>query len=65
MTRALASSPPPSDQQNASHSQWGMPKGDNSRLWLGLGAVAVVGGAYYYYTQPDDAKGAEANKKRN
>jgi glycerol kinase len=38
---------------------------DNSRLWIGLGAAAVAGGAYYYYTQPEDIKALEAKAKKH
>jgi hypothetical protein len=38
---------------------------DNSRLWIALGATAVAGGAYYYYTQSEDAKAVEAKAKKH
>lgn len=61
--RGAATSPPPgSGQPNTPR---GMAEADNTRLWLGLGAVVVAGGAYYYYTKDDDIKATEANKKKN
>ena len=38
---------------------------NNSRLWIGLGAAGVAGVAYYYYTQPEDAKVLQAKSKKH
>jgi flagellar biosynthesis/type III secretory pathway protein FliH len=37
----------------------------NSGLWLGLGAAAVAGATYFYYTQPEDVKALEAKAKKD
>jgi len=62
-TRTLATA----DQPNTPPPPSSMAKegADNSKLWLGLGAAGVAGVAYYYYTQPDDAKALQANAKKH